>query len=118
MAGPDLPIMCTLSPNSMVDRLTEFETLFAEHLAGVECGPLLLRLTFTADADHQEAKIRELFAAEQQCCAFLTFTFDRAEAGLVVTIAAPDGAGPTLDGFQALAERTVPPSAVARGWTG
>jgi hypothetical protein len=28
--------MCTLSPNSMVDRLTEFEALFAEGLTRVE----------------------------------------------------------------------------------
>lgn len=117
MAGSDLPIMCTLSPNSMVDRLAEFEALFAERLAGMEREALLLRLTFTIDAG-QEAKVRELFEAEQQCCAFLTFTFNRTEAGLVVSIAASDEAGPTLDGFQTLAERNAEPSTVARGWTG
>lgn len=117
MAGTDLPIMCTLSPNSMVDRLTEFESLFAESLAGMEREPLLLRLTFAVDAG-QDAGVRELFAAEQQCCAFLVFTFDRTEAGLVVSIAAPEAAGPTLDGFQTLAERTAPAATVAQGWTG
>lgn len=29
MPDSDLPIMCTLTPNKMVNRLTEFEGLFA-----------------------------------------------------------------------------------------
>lgn len=117
MAGTDLPIMCTLSPNSMVDRLTAFETLFATSLTGLEREPLELRLSFAVEAD-QEAQVRELFAAEQQCCAFLTFAFERTEAGMVVSITAPAEAGPTLDEFQTLAERTTSPATVAQGWTG
>jgi hypothetical protein len=113
---PDLPIMCTLSPNKMRDRLTDFKALFAGSLAGMEREPLLLRLTFDAGAD--ERRVRELFEAEQHCCAFLTFTYERVEAGLVVSIAAPPDAGPTLDGFQALATRISPPETVAEGWTG
>lgn len=115
MPGSDLPIMCTLSPNKMVDRLTEFEGLFAEHLTGMDREPL--RLTFAVDAG-QEEKVRGLFASEQQCCAFLTFTYERTQDGLVVSIAAPQEAGPTLDGFQTLAERNTPPAVVAEGWTG
>jgi len=117
MAGPDLPIMCTLPPNAMVERLTHFEALFASSLTGLEREPLLLRLAFEAGAE-REARLRELFAAEQRCCAFLTFGYERTETGLRVSIAAPAGAGATLDGFQALAERTAPPQAVARNWTG
>ena len=113
MADP--PIMCTLSPNEMTGRLTDFEALFAESLTGMEREPLLLRLTFDAGA---ESRVKELFEAEQQCCAFLTFTCERDEAGLMVSIAAPPDAGPTLDGFQALAARTSPPETIAEGWTG
>lgn len=116
MAESDTPIMCTLSPNSMVDRLGEFETLFARGLTRLEREPLLLRLTFEADAARQ-ARIRELFAREQQCCAFLTFTVEETEAGLLVSILAPAEAGPTLDGFQMLAERNASPQVVAEGWT-
>jgi hypothetical protein len=112
----DLPIMCTLPPDEMTGRLTDFEALFAERLTGMEREPLLLRLTFDSGAGASRA--RELFEAEQQCCAFLTFTYERDEAGLVVSIAAPPGAGPTLDGFQALATRTSPPETTAEGWTG
>jgi hypothetical protein len=112
----DLPIMCTLSPNKMVDRLTEFEALFAESLTGTEREPLLLRLIFDAGAD--ESRVRELFTAEQQCCAFLTFSYERTDDGLVVSIAAPLDAGPTLDGFETLAARNSSPETVAGGWTG
>jgi len=117
MAGPDLPIMCTLPPNGMVERLTRFEELFAASLTGLEREPLLLRLTFETGAE-REAQVRELFAVERRCCAFLTFGYERTGAGLRVSIAAPTGAGTTLDGFQALAERTALPQAVARSWTG
>ncbi|WP_406313321.1 hypothetical protein OHA77_33480 [Streptosporangium sp. NBC_01639] len=117
MAESEVPIMCTLSPNSMVERLTEFEGLFAEGLIGVEREPLLLRLTFDADAV-REAAIRSLFASEEQCCAFLGFACTRTEAGLVVEVTAPQDAGPTLDGMQTLAQRNAPPEVVARSWVG
>ncbi|GAA2070742.1 hypothetical protein [Actinomadura alba] len=117
MAGSEVPIMCTLSPNRMVDRLTEFESLFARGLTGVEREPLLLRLTFDADA-RREAEIRDLFGQEEQCCAFLGFSYARTEAGLVVEVTAPQDADPTLDGMQTLAERNAPPETVARTWAG
>lgn len=117
MAESDVPIVCTLSPNSMVERLTEFEGLFAEGLTGVEREPLRLRLTFAAGTA-RESVIRDLFAAEEQCCAFLGFAFERTGESLVVEITAPEAAGPTLDGLQRLAERNAPPEVIARGWTG
>ncbi|WP_131735882.1 hypothetical protein [Actinomadura roseirufa] len=116
MAEPDVPILCTLSPNAIVDRLTEFEALFAESLTTVEREPLRLRLTFDADAE-TENRLRDVFEAERQCCAFLRFAFDRTEAGLRVEVIAPEDAAPTLDGMQALAERNAPPEVVATGWT-
>ena len=117
MPDSEVPIVCTLSPNKMVDRLAEFESLFAESLTGVEREPLRLRLMFDAD-QAREAQLREVFEAEQQCCAFLKFAFERTGAGLRVEVTAPPEAGPTLDGMQALAERTAPPEVVAVGWTG
>ncbi|MEU5876949.1 hypothetical protein [Spirillospora sp. NPDC047279] len=119
MAESEVPIVCTLSPNEMVGRLTEFETLFAEALTKVEREPLRLRLTFGAGVGAaKEARLRDVFAAEQRCCAFLAFTFDRTDAGLRVEVTAPEDAAATLDGMQALAERNAPPEIVATGWTG
>ncbi|GAA4361388.1 hypothetical protein GCM10023088_01810 [Actinomadura verrucosospora] len=117
MPDSEVPIVCTLSPNKMVDRLAEFESLFAESLTGVEREPLRLCLMFDAD-QAREAQLREVFEAEQQCCAFLGFAFERTGAGLRVEVTAPPEAGPMLDGMQALAERTAPPEVVAVGWTG
>jgi hypothetical protein len=117
MAELEVPIMCTLSPNNMVDRLTEFEALFSRDLTGLEREALRLRLVLDADAG-REASIRDLFAREQECCAFLSFAFERTDAGLVVEITAPPEAGPSLDGMQNLAERNASPQVVAKGWTG
>jgi hypothetical protein len=117
MAESEVPIMCTLSPNSMVERLTEFESLFAQGLTRVEREPLRLRLTFDADAA-REAAIRDLFAREQQCCGFLGFAFERIRSGLGVEVTAPEEARATLDGMQALAERNAPPELVAQGSMG
>ncbi|GAB3661721.1 hypothetical protein GCM10027589_24240 [Actinocorallia lasiicapitis] len=111
----EVPIMCALSSGGVVARLEEFKGLFAEGLTGVEREPLRLRLIFDADAA-REAVVRELFAREERCCAFLEFGYGRAEGGLVVEVSAPDGAGATLDGMQALAERNASPEDVARGW--
>ena len=116
MAESEVPIVCTLSPNGMVERLMRFEALFAEGLMKVERSPLLLRLTFDADAG-LETWIHDLFAVEQQCCAFLGLGYERTAAGLVVEVTAPAEAGPTLDGLQALAERSAPAQVVAEGWT-
>ncbi|REE99889.1 hypothetical protein [Thermomonospora umbrina] len=103
MAESETPIMCTLPPNDLVRRLAEFEALFAEDLTRVERRPLLLRLTFAAADTGREAVIRDLFAAEERCCAFLSFAHERTAAGLVVEVTAPPEAGSTLDELHALA---------------
>ncbi|MEV4252621.1 hypothetical protein AB0J52_05575 [Spirillospora sp. NPDC049652] len=117
MGESEVPIVCTLSPSSMVKRLQAFEAEFAAGLIGVEREPLRLRLTFEVD-NEQEAVLRDLFAQEQRCCASLTFRFRRTEGRLMVEVIAPEDAGPTLDGMQAIAERRAPAEVIARGWTG
>lgn len=112
----DRPITCTLPPDKMTGRLADLEALFAATLTRIRREPLLLRLTFDAGAD--DSRIRELFEAEQHCCAFLTFTYEGGQAGLVVSITAPREARATLDRFQALAARASAPTTVAGGWTG
>ncbi|WP_051712765.1 hypothetical protein [Spirillospora albida] len=116
MPESEVPIMCTLSPLSMARRLTEFASLFAAGLTGVEREPSRLRLLFAADAE-RESVIRDLFAREEQCCAFLSFAYQRTGTGLVVEVTAPEEAGPTLDGMQRLAERNAPPEPAVQGRT-
>jgi hypothetical protein len=97
----------------MVGRLAEFETLFADRLVAVEREPLRLRLTFDVD-DTQEPAVRDLFAREQQCCAFFSVNFVRLGGRLLGDVGVPAEAGPTLDGMQALAERAAPHAAAAK----
>ncbi|RAY15201.1 hypothetical protein DPM19_10805 [Actinomadura craniellae] len=108
MTGPDVPITCTLSPDKMIDRLADFEALYAARLTALEREPLRLLLTFAGADTAGRARIRELFDAEQQCCAFLTFTYAQTDDDLKVTITAPAEAAPALDVMQALAERNAP----------
>lgn len=109
MAESDVPIVCTLSPNMMIDQLMEYERLFKRELTALEREPLRLRLVFGAAEGAREAELRELIAREQECCAFLTFTWERTDAGLVAQIVAPAAAERTLDGLQTLAERNMAP---------
>jgi hypothetical protein len=105
-----VPIVCTLSPNLMPGRLTEFDELFARHLVGVERELRRLRLLFDGDGA-VEAGVPDLFAREQQCCAFISLTYTRRDAHLVVDVGVPAEAGPMLDGLQAIAERSRPRAA-------
>ncbi|MFD0687653.1 hypothetical protein [Actinomadura fibrosa] len=98
--GAAAPVACTLPPDGMADRLAEMEALFARGLTALEREPLQLRLTFTAA---EEAGARDLFAREQECCAFLTFTYIPVDSGVTVAVTAPPDAAPTLDGLEALA---------------
>ncbi|RFU39495.1 hypothetical protein DZF91_21995 [Actinomadura logoneensis] len=117
MAESEVPIVCTLSSSSRVRRLEAFEAVFAAGLVRVERLPLRLRLTFDVDGE-REASLRELFVQEERCCEFLSLEFRRSDAGLLVEVVAPEDAGPTLDGMQALAERRTSPGAIAQRWTG
>jgi hypothetical protein len=105
-----VPIACTLSANLMPERLTEFEELFARYLVGLEREPHRLRLLFDGDGA-VEAGAPDLFAREQQCCAFISLTYTRRDARLVVDVGVPAEAGPMLDGLQAIAERSRPRAA-------
>jgi hypothetical protein len=109
----EVPIACTLSAGAMKMRLGEFEELFAEALEDWERMPLVLRLELRGTA---EDRARALFAAEAECCAFLSFDVAGGQEGLVVTVAAPPEAGAALDGLQELAEGRASAAQVAVGW--
>jgi len=50
MAEAQVPVACTLTPEGLVQRVADFEALFAAALTEVEREPLRLRLRFDADA--------------------------------------------------------------------
>jgi hypothetical protein len=66
------PIACTLSPVEMSDRASFIERLVADALLGRDeiDGGVRGRFRDTPDV---ERRVRELVAAESDCCTFLSF---------------------------------------------
>ena len=100
-----IPIACTLSPDQTGQRLEEFVELFARHLRELtRPAPHMARFVF-GPADEIEASARDLFAREQECCAFFRFEVEREGAALIVRAEVPVGAEASLDGLAMLARR-------------
>ncbi len=70
----DTPVVCDVStaPDTTADRLREYQQLFATALVGRERTPQGIRFRLRA-GDGVEARVRDLVAREQACCAFMAF---------------------------------------------
>jgi hypothetical protein len=90
-----LPIACTLDPDQMPQRGEEIRALGRDGLVAVEREERSVTLRFRPDPSIR-ARVEAIAAAESRCCAFLDFTVTQAEDATVLTIAAPEGAEPTL----------------------
>ena len=106
MANADVPVACTLTPEMLVGRVSDFEDLFARHLVDWHREPTQVRLTLAVAPSAEETE-SALLAAERQCCSFLTFTTARQGENLVVRIASADGVDTTLDGFSEVAQHVM-----------
>ncbi len=87
---------CTLASAEQLERLGEFDRLFAEMVVRAERpGPTQLRLELRRDpeAAHRAA---ELALAETACCSFFTFTLTATADRLLLEIAVPDAHRPAL----------------------
>jgi hypothetical protein len=108
MDDPSISIVCTLSPNQTGQRLAEFEKLFASHLRELtRPAPRQARFVFQP-ADEIEDAARDLFAREQECCAFFDFVVERDGAALIVQAEVPAEAEASLDGLATIALRAAP----------
>jgi len=94
----ELPIACTLTPTAMADRGEWLRRLGRESLLDGWRSDDCLELRFRAAG---EGGVREWVQAEQECCAFLSFEFDRAGHELHLRVSGPAGAEPVLDGLLA-----------------
>jgi hypothetical protein len=108
MDEPPVPIVCTLSPNQMGERLDEFSELFGNHLLSVTRPAAHRTRWVLRAADGVEAATRDLLVREQQCCAFFTFGVERIGDTLVVEATVPAGAELALDGLTSIARRAAP----------
>lgn len=94
-AERDTPaIGCTLSAHKIGGRLAQWEAIaaIATGRISIDAGT---RLTFDHGVDIPV--ISALFAAEQNCCRFLTFTLTVTADHVALAITGPSGAQPVVD---------------------
>lgn len=89
-----MTIACTLSAAETVARRADTAELARRALRARRPVPGGALLTFAPDA---ECELRDIVAAEAQCCAFLYLDLRRAGDALELEITGPDEAGPILD---------------------
>ena len=90
------PCACTLNAGDQAERAAEVQALVADEMlswAGVADG---VAIRFRHDA---EPGLREVIAAESECCAFLDFDLRREDDGLRLTVTGPDQARPVIFGL-------------------
>jgi len=88
------PIVCSLGPEDLRQRLTVIRELNRRALRGRERDGLRLKLAYDADA---EAEVRELVAMERRCCSFLDFRMNQLDGRFLVTITAPTEAADSIE---------------------
>jgi hypothetical protein len=89
-----LPIVCTLTPGDLRERLALIQTLAAEALLGHDRKGLVLALRYAPEAVE---RVRAMVANEQHCCAFLNFDVREQPDVVQVTITAPENARDAAD---------------------
>ena len=89
----DVPIACTLAPDKIGDRLSEWQAVF-DDVVDRTATPEGIRLTFRSTP---AATIAGLAEQEQQCCAFFAFTVGIGGGFVTLEITAPPDARAILD---------------------
>jgi len=96
------PIACTLQPADYRERLAWIAELARDGLLEVSRDDLRLELTYAPQFAHL---VREMVGNERNCCAFLDFKLAETDAGIRLTITAPERARDVSD---AIFEQFVP----------
>lgn len=90
-AGPDAPpIACTLDDAAMPDRLADWRRLVARARTSTTLDDGARRVEFGDEVTLRE--LARLVAAEQECCAFLSFAITVDHTGIGLEVRAPEGA--------------------------
>jgi hypothetical protein len=90
-----LPIACSLSATELPERLARMAALGRDALLACEHDGTRAQLRFAAAPGVRE-RVEAIVAAEAECCAFLTMRVGEHPGGIVLSIEAPEGAGPVL----------------------
>jgi hypothetical protein len=91
----EIPIACTLDRAQMRRREEAIRALGRAALTAVDRSERQIVLRFRPGAEIHE-QVREIAAAESECCAFLDFTVAHEPGATVVTIASPADGAPVL----------------------
>jgi hypothetical protein len=108
LPAPTTPIVCDMTgaPDTIPERLGEYQRIFGQALIGRERTAGGIRFRFRAQAGI-EAWVRDLAAREKACCAFFTFSVTALgeEVRWDATVVDDDAARAILDEFYALPDR-------------
>jgi hypothetical protein len=88
-----LPIACSLSAADQAARAAATRRLVAESMLGARVTDRGASLRF---AETSEPALRELIAAEGECCPFLTFDLSRRSGELLLDVEGPTEARPIV----------------------
>ena len=97
-----VPIACTLTVDEQPDRIAEWRTFFATHVAAVEDAASARARLRLAEGDDAVLAAADLAQREQACCAFFDFAIHLGADGRFLSVAVPDDAAPVLRDFLGL----------------
>jgi len=98
LAEPDdLPVVCTLEPGAMPQRLADWRAVADQVRARTATADGGVRLELADAIDVGE--LARLVAAEQRCCAFLSFALTVDHRGIGLEVRGPDAAAGIVELF-------------------
>jgi hypothetical protein len=96
----ELPLVCSLEAGPLERRLAAMSELGGDSLLGRSAEEDLLVLRFKGDPATRE-RLREIVAAEAECCAFLNLELSERDGEIRLSISAPADARPVAEGLAA-----------------
>jgi hypothetical protein len=103
----ELPLACSLETTALEQRLAAISELGQDSFIGSSVDRDRRVLRFRADAGTRE-RLREVVAAEAECCAFLELELSEEDGALLLTIGAPADAGDVAAGLAAAFQTPAP----------
>lgn len=98
------PLACSLEPDDLRQRLDRIAAIGAASLIDRGSAGGVHTLRFRPGPDTR-SRLREIVAAEAECCSFLDLELSEGDGELVLTIAAPRGGEPIADELALAFER-------------
>jgi MerR family copper efflux transcriptional regulator len=98
---PEVAIACSLDPQAVPDQMAAWHAVLAGATAPTASPDGTRRVVLAGDVDL--AALARLVAAEQRCCAFLSFAITADDRGLGLEVRGPAAAADVVDALLAVA---------------